>query len=257
MNKFTKKHIILSFLTFLIGLVSIFSLFLPLIELVGASSINAGISGYSFLSLDSRSMSILGVYFIDIATITPTKLFIILQLIVGIVAITMPLINTFFIKEKTSSYIYLGVNSVCILLTFVYSILGFVQLGNFNKFLKQEFGEQSTLNIAGNTLTYLALIFAILIFAAFITCFILMDKNKKAYTIVQNNNSEKNVDCQQININQADEIIKSTDNSFNQEIENVKMIAETLGKYKDLLDTGLINEEEYNKIKKEVLNTNN
>lgn len=218
---FSIKRLILGILFFAIGLMTLLTLCCPLWKLIDLPE-----NGFSLLDFKAEYHN--WNYMLDDGVIIVGGIFAILQLILSVAGMTFAVLNIFFFSEKTVMKIFLGLAIPCLCLTFGYMLLGVI-------YWKTNDWKMNDIT----SLSYIGFIFVSLLFIAYLICNGLV-KNKKYVTKKQESSPIASP-------------AESATQTITQDVNNAQMIAEALKTYKELLDNGIITQEEFDEKKKQFL----
>ena len=231
MSQLTKKNILCGVSLF-IAIMTLVALAFPVIvieaKIYGTSLGKLSESGFDFLSFESR------IFDYDWA-ITLVGVLCLVQLIISIVLIGLNAISIFYFDEDKAFKFSMLTIIICFILNLMYLIEGCVAVSTFH-------------NSNYYTLTYVAFILNILFTFAYIGFIYytkkvdLENRNNFKYMQKQNNIAK-------ITNNTNSYIENSSGVNIDKESSNIDM----LKKYKQLLDEGIITQEEFDKKKDKLL----
>ena len=164
-------------------------------------------------------------------------IFCVLQLVAAIATIIMAILAFFVFNSQTAKTICKIFMILCLSFNVTYLIVGIVNISIPASigYWVQGLGILDSDMTSGTTLAYIPLIISCLIFAGYIICTIMI-KDSATDTQSSIHNTQEN----EQNVN-------------SDSLSNKKQVAEMLKTYKDLLDTGVITQEEFDREKEKLL----
>lgn len=229
-NNFTFKRLIVGLLAFAVGLMTLLCLAIPLIRMPpeyseGLASSLTCETGFSLMDFNLNRLfaSVAAEEYLDDGGIVAAGgALSIIQLLLSIATMIIACLTVFFTKNKVRRGLNIGLTVGCLIFNLVYMIIGIVAVKMFEFYYPLE------------TLAYLGFIFTALLFIAFIVCEAVL---KEHAISVQNK-----------------VLAPVAATAVHTENLSAKEAAEALKQYKELLDDGIITQQEFDKKKAEILN---
>lgn len=228
-NQFTIKRLLVGIVVFALGLMTLLTLSIPLLKvdypILSVMSIYE--SGFTLLDLEST----VG---IDNEMAIACGVFSLVQLLLSIAAMIFAVVCIFMFNKSTTKKIMRGFAISCFVFIVFYMAWGFAFIGIYRYWHSPVY-----------TRAYIGFIVGAILFTAYIIC----TKKLKDDTS-QNKKTAKTSDVDSEVTNTA------TNNAAKQHPNNItqaSIIAEALKQYKELLDCGIITQEEFDKKKREIL----
>ncbi|MCI8413792.1 MAG: SHOCT domain-containing protein [Clostridia bacterium] len=245
-TKFTVKRIVLCSITFAMGLMALLTLFLPLFQvhdstldsLISVSHLDVTTFESGFTLLDMKGSSA-----IYKESAVAVGIFSWAQLALAIVTMLISVICLIVPNEKTVHFILSGQMAICIVFITVYMIFGIAYVNSYYEYFcvfkygtfkfantQERLGNTYLGNplyaVRAQTFAYIGFIIGMLLLIVFLICsIVLKDETKKAMAM-----------------HKSDNLVPTND------------MANALKQYKELLDNGIITQEEFEKKKREILN---
>ena len=227
MDRFTIKRLIVGILACAVGLMTLLTLAIPFTRV---SDLNLAESGFSLLDFsfddikgaDDWMGSVIGVL----------SLF---QLLISLTTMVLSALSIFFFNENLRKRLLLGFTITCLAFTFLYMIIGIVAVSVYDTYYLGY-----SVYFDTSTLAYLGFIFTLLLFVAFIVC-----------DIVIKERSEGSAAPAVRPLRSATQPVALSPEEIRS--EHLKNVTDTLKQLKELLDAGILTQEEFDKKKKEVL----
>lgn len=232
-TQFTTKRLITGIFAFAIGLMTLLTLLIPFlqVDIFGLKLSETGFSMFDFKFDKINEPYEAFAYLLGVVSI--------FQLSASVTTMIFAILSIFFFEEPIKNRILVSCVNVCLLFTLIYMIIGIMYpilapyyvLSSDGSFALSDYNDGYGVIAAFNTYTlaYIGFIINILLATGYNICAIVIKTPKKS--------SEGDMQTPQRNI------------------ETVKGISEGLKLYKELLDAGIITQEEFEKKKQEILNS--
>lgn len=256
-TKFTVKRLIIGCIIFALGLMTLLTLCIPLIkvsdpwidQLISLYNLNTKTYDSGFTLLDFESDTDINKVLALICGISS-----LLQLLLSIAAMILAVLSIFIFDNARAKKILCGIAIPCLVFNGLYMIWGLVLNGFYKYLLIFEDGSWGLFSSGDSyafyehktyTLAYLGFILGALLFVAYIVCSLML-KDDMARKETSRRASDVPISAT-ISYNSQDE--KQQSDCLTQ----VNNIAEALKQYKELLDCGIITQEEFDEKKKSIL----
>lgn len=224
-TNFTIKRLVSGIIVFTLGLMTLLTLCIPFTRVDALGFSETGFSLFDFSFDEMRGASGAEASIIGILSI--------FQLLVSIATMVFAVVIVFFFSDGAAKKLTMGLSITCLVFTFLYMLIGIIACSIYTTYYVMGVGFPTS------TLAYLGFIFAALLFAAYVVCGIVMKEGTAS------DRSEKT------------EAASATPVPRNAErVTSAKDIAESLKQYKELLDSGIITQEEFDEKKNEILKGN-
>lgn len=224
-TKFTIKRLILGIIVFVLGLMTLLTLCMPFTKVDALGLSETGFSLFDFSFDEMRGASGAEASIIGILSI--------FQLLVSLATMVFAVITVIFFEDGAAKKLTMGLSIACLVFTFLYMLIGIIACSIYTTYYI------ASMEFPTSTIAYLGFIFAALLFTGYIVCGIFI----KERTV-----SDKT---------EKVEIVSETPAARTAEhINSAKDIAESLKQYKELLDSGIITQEEFDEKKNEILKGN-
>ena len=252
-TKFTKNRLIYGCIIFALALMTLLTLCIPLWS---CPDVKLSESGFTLLDYKSDSLDMADEFVGILAT------WFLLQLIFSVVAMVFSVLSVFFFEDKTVNKLFLGFAVTCLIFSLLYMLLGiianrveyrYLYVGwdsNNNSFyfgMTTSIWSDKNLYFDVITLAYISFIIEVLIFALYILCRCLIKENADDVVLQKIKNDVANSDI--VGIAKPRE--QPREQSFN-DLGSSKAVVEVLKQYKELLDSGIITQEEFDMEKQKI-----
>jgi len=255
--QFTAKRLIIGCIVFTMGLMTLLCLCIPLLQ-VNDPMIDAISSSYPDFKFYESGFTLLNFSSnaIDEEMAIVCGLFSLLQLLLSLTTMIFSVVCIFVFDKKIADKIFRGFTIACFVFLVLYMIWGIIFSGALYKYLiiykdgswglfDTAFG--GLYQTATSTLAFLGFIFGVLLFAAYIVCTIVLkdDMKLKIFSGTKLGATDKTHEVQDTTATTAKQ--KSVD------VSAARNVAEALKQYKELLDSGIITQDEFNEIRRKIL----
>ena len=247
---FSIKKLVLGILVAVVGLMTLIAL------------------SFSFFSVPKLEYSETGFSLLDFASdelgtdswTTAVGIVSILMLLLSIATIVCSVLSIFLFSNKVSNRLLLGLSIPCLIMTLIFMLLGIIFLYSghrslsINRWYGYEFYSTTKGDYLCSTSAYIGFILTFLPFIAYIICGTCI-KEKEGGSKMKKEKVINPINTPYIiaetNINEVEESPVISIPAYT--VEMNKAIAESLKIFKDLLDGGVITQEEFIKKKNEIL----